>query len=175
MGIARDQWYPFFVQAYRTDTYHLSAAADGIYRRLIDEYMTTGRPLPDHDSALAAIARVSADEWGAHRDEVRAFFKSRNGRLFQKRCECELHAQRMLAAKRSHKAKEAATVRWAKDKAKQRATCYEHPGSNALAMLNDATQHNNNKLTTASVVEGQQESEKRAASTELENIIRKWG
>lgn len=76
-----DWWYPFFVTNWRRDTYHLSAAAKGIYRELIDEYMVSGKPLPDCDSALAGIARVTAHEWGEHREVVRAFFSAKNGKL----------------------------------------------------------------------------------------------
>jgi len=148
-------WYPFNPTEYRRDTYHLSAAADGIYRRLIDEYMVTGKPLPDSDAALAGIARVTEGEWLTHRDVLRAFFKAVNGRLAHKRCDKELNAQRMRAAERSKRAKEAATLRWAKEKIKQRDGCNTHAGSNADAMPMPATIHNNtNLLSTASIVEG---------------------
>lgn len=148
-------WYPFFIVEYRRDTYHLTAAQHGIYRQLIDEYMMSRKPLPDHDLSLAGIARVSAQEWSEHATVVRAFFQSRDGKLFHKRCEQELHAQRMRAAKRSHDAKEAATVRWAKEKQKQRSECAPHSGRNANAMRQDATLHNTKRtLTTAVVGEG---------------------
>lgn len=164
-------WYPFNVNAYRTDTYHLSAAADGIYRRLIDEYMTTGKPLPDHDLALAGIARVTADEWAAHREVLRAFFKAKDGKLYQKRCEQELHAQRMLAAERSKKARVAATQRWIKEKLKQGGICGEHAHSNASAMLGDATRHNTIRtLTTSSVGKRPQTAEKRVADVSRQNL-----
>jgi uncharacterized protein YdaU (DUF1376 family) len=137
--------------------------------------MVTGKSLPDCDVSLAGIARVTADEWGTHREPVRAFFKARDGRLFHKRCEQELHAQRMRAASRSRSAKEAATVRWAKEKAKQRAECEPHAECNADAMRLPATLTlSKNKLTTASVVEGQRESEKGVASDELTKLVRKW-
>lgn len=155
------EWYPFFATDFRRDTYHLSAAADGIYRRLIDEYMVSGKPLPDNDLALAGIARVGADEWSEHREVVKAFFRLRDGRLIHKRCEQELHAQRMRAASRSRSAKEAATVRWAKEKKKQQSECESHAYRIADAMRLPATLHNNNtSLTTAVVGEGQQAAEK---------------
>ena len=170
-------WYPFNPTEHRRDTYHLGVAADGIYRRLIDEYMTTGKPLPDHDAALAGIARVTMTEWGEHRDIIRAFFKAREGKLFQKRCEQELHAQRMLAAKRSRRGKEAATVRWAKDKQTQRGKCDEHAGSNANAMLQDATlQDKSISLTTTEVGERPKTAEKEknlAPSAELIQLVAK--
>lgn len=171
-------WYPFNPTDFRRDTYHLCAAADGIYRRLIDEYMQTGRPLPDSDAALAGIARVSTEEFAAHSPTVRALFFSKDGKLIQKRCEKELHAQRMLAASRSKKAKEAATVRWAKDKLKQNLQCDEHAQSNANAMLNDATLQDTKKekretgkricdLNRAELEEAMQKRKQAGVSTNL--------
>jgi uncharacterized protein YdaU (DUF1376 family) len=166
-------WFPWYATDFRRDTYHLSAGADGIYRRLIDEYMVSGKPLPDSDSALAAIARVSADEWGANRDVVRAFFKARDGRLIHKRCEQELHAQRMRSASRSRAAKEAATVRWAKEKRNQQSGCYVHPGGNASAMRPPATLHNKSFSLTSIEVGERGTSEETKASTELVASLRK--
>jgi len=160
-------WYPFFIVEYRRDTYHLTAAQHGIYRALIDEYMISRRPLPDHDLSLAGIARVSAQEWCEHGQVVRAFFQARDGKLFHKRCEQELHAQRMRAAKRSHDAKEAATVRWTKEKQKQRSTCDPHSDRNANAMRQDATLHNTKRTLTASVVGEGQFAAKRLAEAEM--------
>jgi uncharacterized protein YdaU (DUF1376 family) len=160
-------WYPFFVVEYRRDTYHLTAAQHGIYRQLIDEYMISRKPLPDHDLSLAGIARVSAQEWAVHREVVRAFFQARDGKLFHKRCEQELHAQRMRAAKRSQDAKEAATVRWAKEKQKQRSECAPHAGGNASAMRMPATLHNNKRNLTTSVVGERQLTPQERAIAEL--------
>ena len=138
-------WYPFDPTEYRRKTYHLCAAADGIYRRLIDEYMLTRAPLPDNDAALAGIARVGIPEWNEHREAVRAFFKSKDGKLTQKRCDQELDAQRMHKALRVKIAKEAATVRWAKEKSEQSIASLMHASRNASAMLPDATLQDKDK------------------------------
>ena len=149
-------WYPFNPTEHRRDTYHLGVAADGIYRRLIDEYMTTGKPLPDHDAALAGIARVTMTEWGEHRDIIRAFFKALPG-------ETEETIKK--------------TVRWAKDKQTQRGKCDEHAGSNANAMLQDATlQDKSISLTTTEVGERPKTAEKEknlAPSAELIQLVAK--
>lgn len=156
-----NDWYPFNPIAYRRDTYHLNVAQHGIYRALIDEYMLTGKPLPDHDASLAGIARATAAEWDAHKDIIRAFFKARDGKLIHSRCERELHAQSMRAAERSKKAKEAATIRWVKEKRKQWTECYPHAPRNADAMLNDATLHNKPiSLTSSELGERLKPSEK---------------
>lgn len=134
-----DDWYAFKPIKFRRKTYHLGLAACEIYRRLIDEYMITRSPLPADSLSLAGIARVPPEEFNAHSTALMAFFTERNGKLHNKGCDEELHAQSMLAARRSHKAKEAATVRWAKTKPIQQHACSEHAHSNANAMLGDAT------------------------------------
>jgi uncharacterized protein YdaU (DUF1376 family) len=122
--------------------------------------MVTGKPLPDSDAALAGIARVTEDEWLTHRDVLRAFFKAVNGKLAHKRCDKELNAQRMRAADRSKRAKEAATLRWAKEKIKQRDRCGPHAEGNASAMPMFATIHNNtNPLSTVGEEDRQRPAE----------------
>lgn len=142
-------WYPFYPREFRRDTYHLCAAADGIYRRFIDEYMDTRRPLPDSDVALAAIARVSSDEWNVHREVVRAFFKPQDGKLFHKRCEQELHGQAMRLALRSAAGKEGAAVRWAKDKLYQSSKWQSNGNGIATPMATPSTLHKKDKKETS--------------------------
>lgn len=133
------EWYPFNPTEYRRKTYHLCAAADGIYRRLIDEYMLARAPLPDDDAALAAIARVSMAEWLQHKPVLRAFFRPKNGRLINPRCEKELDAQRMRHALRSRVGKEAATIRWGQAKRYQQDKYQLHANGMPYPMPMDAT------------------------------------
>src|SRR5262249_55816025 len=107
----------------------------------------TQGPLPDNDQALAAIARVGLEEWVLHKDTVRAFFKSKDGKLHHKRCDRELDAQRMLSASRQLQAKLAATARWTKTKLKQQDQSSEHAGSNAEAVLRDATRQDTTNIS----------------------------
>ena len=90
-------WYPFYVVAYRRDTSHLTLAEHGAYRRLIDEYMTCGGPLPDNDRALAAIIGCTLDEWIFVAPAVRLFFEVSTKKLIHKRCEQELEMQQRLS------------------------------------------------------------------------------
>lgn len=176
--VSLNDWYPFNVVEYRRDTYHLNVTANGIYRALIDEYMLTGKPLPDHEASLVGISRATQAEWAAHKETVMAFFKARDGKLYHKRCEQELDAQRMHAALRSKKAKEAATVRWGNEKQKQKDVCRELSIRTANAMLNDARLHNNIISPSTVVVEDTGTSEKRispmlVASAELAASLRR--
>jgi uncharacterized protein YdaU (DUF1376 family) len=108
-------WYPFYPALYEADTMHLTLAEDGAYRRLIDWYMQKRRPLPDNDQALAAITRVGLDEWLAVAEKVRAFFKRRDGLLYQKRCDAELDRQDGFAKRHSEISKKGAAARWNKN------------------------------------------------------------
>jgi uncharacterized protein YdaU (DUF1376 family) len=106
-------WYPWKFKLYRRDTAHLSLAAHGAYRALIDAYMAeVCGPLPDHDRALAVLARCTHEEWLSVAAEVRPFFRPRNGRLWHKRCEIELDAVLRRAKIRSESGKKGAEERW---------------------------------------------------------------
>jgi uncharacterized protein YdaU (DUF1376 family) len=104
-------WFAFDVDDYDADTMHLTAAEDGMYSRLLRFYYKTRLPLPDNDKALAAIARVSADEWAESRDTIRAFFQPRAGKLRHKRCDQELDVEDKRARTRSERASKAANAR----------------------------------------------------------------
>lgn len=109
-------WFAFDIDAYDADTMHLSVAEDGAYMRLIRHYYKTRLPLPDDDRALAAIARVSAAEWGAIKETVRAFFKVRRGCLIHRRINNDLEYQDKKSKQRSEHAKNAAQKRHALSK-----------------------------------------------------------
>jgi uncharacterized protein YdaU (DUF1376 family) len=72
-------WYPWHPARYREKTLHLTAEQDGIYRRLIDHYMETRKPLPDNDLALARIAGVDLACFKLASSTVKAFFKQGDG------------------------------------------------------------------------------------------------
>lgn len=109
-------WYPWYPVLFKADTLHLTAAQDGIYRRLIDWYMETRRPLPDNDQALAGIARVGLQEWLDVAAIVRPYFFSKAGKLHQKRCDNELDRQDKFAARRSEVGRKGAEARHSKNK-----------------------------------------------------------
>lgn len=100
-----DYWYPWFPRRYIHDTRALGLAADGAYRRLIDEYMLTRLTLPDDDHALARICGIGVEEWLAVASQVRPFFTKAKGRLCNKRCESELRKQDLLQKRNIEKAR----------------------------------------------------------------------
>lgn len=74
-------WFPHNIEAYDTDTLHLTAAEDGVYHRLLRWYYEHERALPDNDVSLAAIARITPAEWGPMANRIRAFFETRVSRV----------------------------------------------------------------------------------------------
>jgi len=184
----RYAWYPWNVQDYRRDTMHLSLAEDGAYRRLIDEYMTIEGALPNNDAALARLVGTTMDEWLAVAPNVRAFFKPSNDKLVHKRCEQELHAQRMRNARRSQAASVAATARHQRDRENKEiiATSMRNAsGSHAFAMRFDATRQDKERkredgslataLPTGALREPKGASQPCPASDALSKVIREKG
>lgn len=160
-------WYPFFAVDYRRDTYHLSLAEDGAYRRLIDEYMMTREALPNDNVALARILGIPTTEWEELAPRIRPFFKSRNDKLIHKRCEQELRAQDTRSSRYSDRAKKAAMTKWLK-----------HKGLNAKRMLNGATLHNTSKTTTSEYdaeAEGCPKGNSLVSAELAAKIKQKWG
>jgi uncharacterized protein YdaU (DUF1376 family) len=108
------EWFPWFPLDFRRDTLQLSLAADGAYRRLIDEYMMQRNPLPNDDAALARILGVALPDWLAVAPAVKSYFRSKDGKLFHKRCERELRAQDLRTARNSERGKKAAFIKYNK-------------------------------------------------------------
>ena len=160
-------WYPFFVVAYRRDTYDLSLEEDGAYRRLIDEYMITRQPLPNDDAVLARIVGLPKTEWTRLAVKVRRYFKPKNDKLWHKRCEAELRAQNARHNRRSKIARKGGLAKALKVKSLA-----------ASSMLNPATLHyKERKNLSSELVEGQpvdkcgQVAKKRTAEEAVEAAI----
>ena len=159
-------WYPWYPTDFKRDTYRLTLAEDGAYRRLIDEYMILRGPLPDDDAALSRILGVSFEEWQIVAPNVRSFFKAKDGVLRHKRCEQELGSQNARLKRFSERGKKAAFAKYSNPK-------YLSP----RRMLIPATVHNIDKTTTEYGAEkGPSDEEKKGlVSSELANIVRgKW-
>ena len=141
--MSKDFWYPWYPALFKADTRHLTAEQDGIYRRLLDEYMETREPLPDSDIALSRIAGVNENNWLDAKRIVIAFFTHKNGMYFHKKCDQELDIQDKKSLRRILSAEKAAKKRWSqhgkKTKQKQKDKCDTHAQRNAVDMRQDAT------------------------------------
>lgn len=56
-------WYKFYMGDYNRDTADLDNESHGIYRRLIDHYYATEKPLPlDHESLYRIVSAIRSEE-----------------------------------------------------------------------------------------------------------------
>lgn len=95
-----DTWMPIDIGAYLGDTMHLRAAEHGAYFLLLMHYWRNG-PLPDDDSKLSGIARMTREEWGEIAPTIREFFTLEDGRLHQKRADDERAKAMQISSKRA--------------------------------------------------------------------------
>lgn len=98
-------WFPWYPIIYREDTLNFTLAQDGAYRRLIDHYMETRRPLPAGDIALCRIIGIGIDEFHAIAEQVLSKFIEIEGELHHEKCNEVLDSQDSLSKKRSDVAK----------------------------------------------------------------------
>ena len=85
-----DTWMPMYWRDYIADTRNLSTEQHGAYLLLIGYYWVTGRPLPDDDAQLCAVARCTLARWRALRPLVLAFFRREHDGWRHKRIDHEL-------------------------------------------------------------------------------------
>lgn len=73
--------------------------------------------LPPDDAALQKLARLSPEEWEAHKTEILSHFKTDpDGNLRQRRCDQTKQAQAKRMRSRVYQTRNAAQLRWKKDK-----------------------------------------------------------
>lgn len=108
MSLAYYRWFP---GDYLRDTRRLTMLQHGAYRLLLDEYMTTGRPLGNDLPALYRVCMaLSGEEQAAVRYVLEEFFVLQGPAWMHRRCEAELVHQRG----RSEAAKASVAMREAK-------------------------------------------------------------
>jgi uncharacterized protein YdaU (DUF1376 family) len=101
-------YMPLYVADYLADAAHLTTVEHGAYLLLIMTYWQRGEPLPDSDTKLARIVRMTESEWLAIRDDLADFFDVADGVWSHGRIERELGNVR----NKSVRAKDAAGKRW---------------------------------------------------------------
>jgi uncharacterized protein YdaU (DUF1376 family) len=115
-------YYPFHIGDYLAATRHLSWEEDAAYRRLLDVYYTTEKPLP---ADLRAVCRLVLATTDSQREAVRVvleeFFEEAKDGWMNSRADAEIEVMRS----KQEKQRERANKRWHKPSAE--------PG-NALAM-----------------------------------------
>jgi uncharacterized protein YdaU (DUF1376 family) len=104
-------YYPFHIGDYASATRHLSWDEDAAYRRLLDVYYSTEKPLP---ADLRAACRLVLATTEAQREAVRVvleeFFKLTDAGYINARADAEISAMR----EKQQKQREKANKRWHK-------------------------------------------------------------
>lgn len=89
-------YYPFHIGDYVSATRHLTWAEDAAYRRLLDTYYTTEKPLPAELRAVCRLVLASTDE---QREAVRVvldeFFELTGAGWINTRADAEIDAMRV--------------------------------------------------------------------------------
>lgn len=102
--------FPLWTDAYLADTTDLSTAEHGAYFLLLISMWRAGGYLPDDDSKLARITRLTARQWASVRSSLSEFLTFENNQITQGRLLDELEKARV----RSKKAAESARAKYRK-------------------------------------------------------------
>lgn len=143
---------PMFWGDYFGDTTHLSVEEHGAYLLLIGQYWLRGCGLPDDDTRLSRLTRMSVKQWREVKPTIAEFFAVGNGVWLHNRIERELADTRHKV----EQARSAANKRWAnraqedgkadakRTYSKRSANGYADASANAMP---SRTRTNNNPLT----------------------------
>lgn len=102
-------WMPMYWSDFKADTEHLGALETGAYMMLIGHYWNTGG-LPDDDTKLARIARMTPEEWETAKSTIAEFFQEgwRHKRIDQELHDAnEAYERRAAAGRKGGKATQA--------------------------------------------------------------------
>lgn len=88
--MAKNPWFPLYVSDYLSKTTGLTAELHGGYLLLLMAYWARGKPLPDDDSQLSEMARITGKRWPAARKVLEQFFTVADGVWSNKRMDEEL-------------------------------------------------------------------------------------
>jgi uncharacterized protein YdaU (DUF1376 family) len=114
MGKRPDTWMPFYIGDYLRDTSRLTTEGHGAYMLMIFDYWAAGKPLPDDDSQLAAVTRLSIQKWRVLKPTLAHFFLIGDGIWRHKRIDEELARATDRIDKRSAAGSAGAATRWGK-------------------------------------------------------------
>jgi len=92
-----DVWMPLYIADYLSSTSRLTTVQHGAYMLLIMDYWKNGK-LPDDDSILAQIVKMSPDAWSIARAVLVQFFSIENGEWTHARIESEMAIENEVVA-----------------------------------------------------------------------------
>jgi uncharacterized protein YdaU (DUF1376 family) len=99
-------YYPHHIGDYLRDTAHLTAIEDGTYRRMLDVYYASEKPLPLETHWVCRLVRArTSDEQAAVEEVLRQFFTKHADGWHNKRADLEIikSRKRIKAAKSNGK------------------------------------------------------------------------
>ena len=130
-------YYPFHIGDYLSATRHLSWEEDLAYRRLLDTYYTTERPLPKELRAVCRLVLAASEEQRAAVQVVlEEFFEDTPDGWVNRRAEAEIAAMQ----EKQDKQRQRANARWDKHRAGRgnASAMPRHEDLDAMASKNDA-------------------------------------
>ncbi len=109
-----DIWMPIFIGDYLSETMHLGARQHGACLLLMMASWKAGGWLADDDTTLAAIARLTPEEWASDRPVLAAQFEVADGKWRHAGLCRELERAQRNKQKRSEAGSKGAAGRWQK-------------------------------------------------------------
>ena len=110
-----DTWMPVYVGEYLADTTHLNTEQHGAYWLMLMAAWKRGGSLPDDDSQLSSITKLSLSRWKANRAVLSGLFKTVDGALVHKRVTEERVKAQAISDKKAETGAEGAAKRWMLD------------------------------------------------------------
>ena len=154
---------------YLADTQHLNTLEHGAYLLLIMNYWQTGKPLPDDDSRLAMIVKLSLKDWKKIRPVIAKFFDIKEGIWIHYRIEADLEKVKEKSIKASNAGKESAKKRINEKLNSIKQTTYNEAEVNGRST---SVENNFNERTTDVPTERQQKGNHTDTDTDtdIDNI-----
>lgn len=112
MAKKADTWMPLYVGEYMADTTNLNTEQHGAYCLMLMAAWRRGGTLPNDDSQLASVTKLSPARWKAHRSVLIEFFTQDGSSLIHKRVTKERLKAQAISEKKAEAGHEGAAARW---------------------------------------------------------------
>ncbi|MCA0214544.1 MAG: DUF1376 domain-containing protein [Proteobacteria bacterium] len=107
-----DTWMPLYVGEYLADTTNLNTEQHGAYCLMLMAAWKRGGTLPNDDSQLASITKLSPGRWKAHRAILVDFFEAKDDTLIHERVTHERIKAQAISEGKKESGAAGAAARW---------------------------------------------------------------